>query len=378
MSNQAHHTASQLFEQLDHLASPVFVLEPDQDDVPRYVAFNAHARAIAARPLEDYLGRTAEDIYDGAYGRTAFARHCEVLRTGKPMTYEIELPINGITRAIRTTLVPNVTPEGVRRLFGTSVDLTAARESREAKVSLDTMATEMEQFVAMAAHDLRAPMRNMGLIAELLRDGFIDKGDGKLELIEMIEDIANKSMELISDVLSHAHAVDAVSAETTFNFAALCRDICDVLDPQENHRFTYTAVEIHADRTAYQIGLRNLIDNAIKYGNREHLKIDITVQRSENQMLDILLSDNGEGFSESALKFLNGGAFRVESGYGLLGVRRMVQARGGTMSAGNASVGTGAIVRLSLPGAWVSATNSLGDPLEGWMQNTPQPSPKIA
>ena len=80
--------------------------------------------------------------------------------------------------------------------------------------------------------------------------------------------------------------------------------------------------------------------------------------------------DAERGFAESAIRFINGGGFRVDSGYGLLGVRRMVQARGGSMSAVNSEDGTGAVIRFSLPGEWIGATNSLGDPLEDW---TPMP-----
>lgn len=94
------------FSQLDFIASPVFVLETDPSGTPRYVAFNTTARAIADRPLIDYLGNTAREVYPGAFGLTAFEHHCEVAKSGHPMTYKLELPVAGQTRSIRTTLVP--------------------------------------------------------------------------------------------------------------------------------------------------------------------------------------------------------------------------------------------------------------------------------
>ncbi|MGB3244472.1 MAG: PAS domain-containing sensor histidine kinase [Sulfitobacter sp.] len=365
-------------DDLDFVASPVFVLEPDAQGCPRYVAFNATARAISKRPLADYLGRTALEVYPGGLGRTAFERHKEVARTGQAITYEIDLPIGGTTRAVRTTLMPQKRPDGLCRLFGTSADLTEERKSLVAQVSIKTIATEMEQFVSMAAHDLRAPMRNIALIADMLRDGFVDQGDGKLELIDMLEEVADKSKSLIADVLSHANAIDTTQTTKVFNFAALCRDLCDVLDPHGQHHFTYTAVELKADRTAFQIAVRNLIDNALKHGNRDGMHIDITVQRGKSGMLDVILTDDGKGFSDAALAFLNGGAFRVDSGYGLLGVRRMIAARGGTMSAGNAAKGQGAVIRFSMPGAWVTPTHSLGEALPCWSPDTIQPNSKSA
>jgi len=355
------------FTNLDFVASPVFVLRLDASGIPRYVAFNANARATSGKPLSHYLGKTAQEVYEGAYGLTAFKRHCEVATSGQPMTYEIDLPLKGETRIIRTTLLPRRDENGrVTTLFGTSIDLTQERNNDEAHASLKTVTTEMEQFVAMAAHDLRAPLRNVAMIADMLNEGFVDHGDGKAELIEMLETISSKSMSLISDVLDHARAIEVVDTRTKFNFAALCRDICDVLDPHALHQFTYTAVELVADRTAMQIAVRNIIDNAIKYGQRDALKIDIIVQRGDDGMLDVVMTDSGAGFGEAALRFVNGGGFRVESGYGLLGVRRLVESRGGTLTANDLEDAKGAIIRFSLPGEWVGATNSLGDLLANW------------
>ncbi len=350
------------FCQLDQISSPVFVLETDQIGEPRYVAFNAFARQISGRPLSDYIGRTAAEIYGGSLGRTARERHREVAASRRTMTYEIDLPLAGTQRSVRTTLVPVPSDDGEScLLYGTSIDLTQERSTHEARVTFDTIATEMEQFIAMAAHDLRAPMRNMAQIAQLLRDDFVDHGDGKAELIDLMEEVAAKSMALITDVLNHAHAVDVSDTTCGFNFAALCRDICDVLDPHGQHRFTYPSVEISGDRTTFQIGMRNLIDNALKYGGRDSLNVDVSLTEGAPGMLDIVLTDDGAGFDTAALEFLNGGRFRTDSGYGLLGVRRMVLARGGKLTAGNRISGPGAVVRFSLPGQWIGLTHSLGD-----------------
>lgn len=350
------------FTHLDYVQFPVFVLVVRDDGVPVYITLNAFGRAIAKRPLSDFVGRSALDIYPGAFGRTAYARHCEVADKGAAMTYELDLPLGGVTRAIRTTLVPCRDDTGaVRYLYGTSQDVTADRATHEARISYETVMAEMEQFIALAAHDLRAPMRNIALLADMLREDFVDYGDGKLELITMMEDVATKSMALISDVLSHARAgAPNESAAATFNFAALCRDICDVLDPQGHHSITSTQADLTTDRTALQIVLRNLLDNAIKYGGRAALEIDITVRAAAEGTLAVTLTDNGVGFSDPAIVFLDGGALKIDSGYGLLGVRRLIAARQGEICATNSETG-GAVIRFTLPGTWAGATASLGD-----------------
>ena len=78
-------------------------------------------------------------------------------------------------------------------------------------------------------------------------------------------------------------------------------------------------------------------------------------------MVEVTLTDNGKGFSDAALEIMNGGRFRVDSGYGLFAIKRLITARAGTLVARNLPQGTGAVVRFSLPGEIVGVTESLGD-----------------
>ena len=176
--------------------------------------------------------------------------------------------------------------------------------------------------------------------------------------------------------MSQARATAPEAEATQFNFPSLCRDICDVLDPSGKHVFTSTPANIIADRTAMQIAIRNILENALKHGQKDQLEIDIWIQPGVPEMLDVMIIDNGRGFSQAALKFLNGGPFRTDSGYGLFGVRRLIQARGGTILARNAARNAGAVIRFSLPGKWIGATTSIGDPVRDWAATPAAPPPE--
>lgn len=350
------------YSDLDHISAPVFVLEMNADGLPVYAAFNAYALQMSGKPLADYIGRTAAEVYPQAFGRRALAHHCEVWETGVPTSYQIDLPVGNLIRTVRTTLRPDFDDAGkVVRLFGTSKDLTVEKQALEAKVQFDTLSSEMEQFVALAAHDLRAPMRHIATLADLLREELRECDDSKSEIIDMMENISAKSMDLIADVLAHAEIGGSDSVETVFSFPALCHDICDVLDPQSCHRITTSTATLCTDRTALQIALRNVTENAIKHGSNAALEIDIAVQDGLPGMIDITVADNGLGFNEGALKMMNGGRFKVDSGYGLFGVKRLIAARGGILVARNNDDAAGAIVRFSLPGECISMTAPLAN-----------------
>lgn len=338
------------FSQLDHVPTSIFVLRVTDDGRPVYAALNAFALEFAGRPLADWVGKTALEIYGGAMGQLAYDRHCAVVQSREPMTYDLELPMLTGTKSVRTSLNPVRDADGrVTLIYGTSNDHTNARQVQESQVQIETLTNEMEQFVAMAAHDLRAPMRNVGLLADMLRDGFVDHGDGKTELIDMLEDMAKKSLRLITDVLSHARATSVEDRTTEFAFPELCRDILAVLDPSSQHRLDTSEALLCADRAALQIVVRNLMENAIKHGGRDHLAITAQVTAKDAGCIEVTIADDGTGFENPGHRFLENGEFRIDSGYGLLGIRRLIKARGGTITAANKDEG-GGIVTFSLPG----------------------------
>lgn len=354
-------TSQHSYSDLDLVAAPIFVLKINDDGEPVYAAVNDFALKKSGRPLSDYLGRTALEVYPHAYGRTAYARHCGARDSGVATSYQLDVPIAGITRSVRTTLCPDLGDDGkVIRLVGCSTDLTTEKNAQDAKAQFNTLAAEMEQFVAMAAHDLRAPMRQISAITELLRDEMNEQNLGNNELLDTLNRIASKTMDLVTEVLQHVEVTAVRNPETVFSFPALCYDICETLDPTKVHNITTSVATLSTDRTVMQIALRNMIENALKHGHRDRLDIKIDVRQGLTGMLEVTLTDNGKGFSSDALKLMNHSQFRAESGYGLFAVKRLITARGGTLVAQNLPIQSGAIVRFSLPGFCIDQTAKTG------------------
>ena len=118
---------------LDQIEQAVFVLEPDSAGIPRYVAFNAHARADAQRREDEVLGRTVKDLFPGAESARIYQHHLRVLRTATALSYQCQLRQRGRLRQIQVTLRPVLSRDGqVRRIVGTTKDIAcrAAQEHR--------------------------------------------------------------------------------------------------------------------------------------------------------------------------------------------------------------------------------------------------------
>lgn len=340
---------------LDFVDHPVFVLEPDAAGIPRYVHFNAKACQGAGKVVGDVVGRTAIQVYAGRLGKVAYDHHVEVVKSGLPTAYEIQLPLADRERLVRTALRPELDDAGnTVRIYGSSNIVTDGHMFHKVTQELESISGEMEDFINLAAHDLRTPMRNVSLITEMLRDDFQDLGDGKLELIDVLETVADKALHLITDVLSYAQLTSVGEAQLQFDMQRLVADLMAVLDPMQGCVVRCAPDWVEADSTVMTLILRNLIDNSMKHAQAADgagpLDLSISVRDMLDGFVAIDVRDNGSGISDPALLFLAGGAFRVDSGFGLLGVRRIIHARGGTLKVNNRSQNTGAVVTFTLPG----------------------------
>ena len=340
---------------LDYVPSPVVVLDRQADGAFVYVWINRAATEFSGVSAEDILGKTPVEMFPGRQGRRLLAHQTGAVTTGKPRTYaySVRLPIG--ERWIETHLQPVADEDGqVGRLIAFMTDRTEEHTLEQAQAQSDTvirmLESDMERFVSMAAHDLRTPMRNVSQIAEMLREDFVDHGDGKLELIDMLEGVGVTASCLITDVLEYARASSVEQRLSRVDLAQLCNDIFAVLDPQGLHELTGGQGTFDTDGVALQIVLRNLVENAIKHSGRDRISLQVDCEGGKDGMLEFWVRDNGRGFEDPTIAFLDSGQFRDQSGFGLLGIKRMVTTRKGDIWAERRAEGTGAEVHFTLPG----------------------------
>lgn len=337
-------------DEVDQLGIAVFRIRVCADGTVPYDWWNAVAARLMDRPAAAIRGLDAREIFGGRFGRRAWDHHRRVAETGEGLTYRLTLPLPDGEREFQTVLNPVLEDGRVAWIWGSSTDVTGEQQARSADILRRTALEESEQFITMAAHDLRTPMRNIGIVVEELREGFEDLGDGKSELFDDLERIADRASRLIGDVLVHARAAAAARRGfETFSLAELCADIFGVLDPNGRADLAADDAWLTAERPTVQIILRNLVDNAMKHAGARALRLRIAVAPAEG-MLRFDVHDNGSGFDDPTLAFLDGGEFRYDSGFGLLGLRRLIEARGGTLGAANAAAG-GSVVTIRFPGA---------------------------
>ncbi|MGB0865423.1 MAG: ATP-binding protein [Granulosicoccaceae bacterium] len=340
----------EILEILDQVDAPIFILSRSSQDEPVYVAINTLVKEKAKLSREDWYGKTAKQIYPGKFGELAYTYHRECMASGKKASYELTIPLDGQDTHVRTVLIPKLDAEGkVERIVGTANIVDAEYKLREIQMREVELNVEMEQLISLSAHDLRSPMRNMHYLADMLREGFVDLGDGKLRLVELLQKVSKNTDALVGEIINFAQSSSTAESIEAFSLTSLCRKIISTLDPDNQHQSAVEDIEIFGDRISTQIVLRNLIDNAIKHNKDKSIFLEISAKATDSGF-EITVCDNGEGLADPSLLFKNEVPRVIDKSFGLFAISRLVRSRGGDIWACPRENCSGLAVVFSLPG----------------------------
>lgn len=210
---------------------------------------------------------------------------------------------------------------------------------------------DAETFISMAAHDLRTPMRNVKTLAQILLAEPETRGEKELRVLKILENLADSTSTLISDLLAHSNALNGTGEITSFNLGDLGRNLVKSVDPLENHKILFESGWIQGNETAFRIILHNILCEAIE--NAEPNPVDLSVGLDamvEQNVALISITAKGKAFTDPLLNFLSGAEMRTENSFRMLGVRRLVRSSGGSITGFRNMDTGGTVVRFKLPG----------------------------
>ena len=228
---------------------------------------------------------------------------------------------------------------GQGTIEGVMMDVSRIKES---VLDLQKANYELDNFVYHASHDLRAPLRSiMGLI-NLMR---LEKtASGKEHCLEMIEGSIKRLDNLVIDLLQisrgnrASNTMDEICMLAEVNNSIT--NFAHVEDSEDIRIITrvHQPVRFISDLTRIRIVLNNIISNAIKYRklNQEQSFISVEVH-VDKQGMEISVEDNGQGIAASRLSsifdmFVRATDHQQGSGLGLYIVKNVVEKLGGRIS----------------------------------------------
>lgn len=228
----------------------------------------------------------------------------------------------------------------------------------------------MEDFVAVAVHDLRQPLTALYGRAQLLARR-AQRGATAEELALAAMQVAGHAhrASVLSDMLLDLARIDTGAfalAQTSVDLVDLASQaIADVQFTAPNHFFQLDApasLAWIADAARLSQVLRNLLENAAKYAPAEAGPIRVEVRRIEadaGECAQIRISDRGVGVAEAELPQLFERTYRTAdaiargisgTGMGLYIARVVAEAHGGQIWA-EQHAGGGLAICLQLPEA---------------------------
>jgi signal transduction histidine kinase len=215
-------------------------------------------------------------------------------------------------------------------------------------------------FVADAAHELRAPLTILRTAAELwLEPGTVEDQE---EAAEQVLVQSTHLARLVDDLslLARADSGAVTVAHDRIEFGRLVADVVDGMallaeDRGVRLRVKADAAQVHGDASRLRQLLLILLDNALKHTPPDGV-IDIQVTRHGGHVR-LQVRDGGPGIDPADLSFVFDRFYRADrarsgegTGLGLAIGRWIVTAHGGTIRAAN-EVGGGAVFTVVLPRA---------------------------
>ncbi len=218
-------------------------------------------------------------------------------------------------------------------------------------------------FVANASHELRTPLASILGYVETLSDSSdsLDSPTSQ-KFLDIIEREAQRLQSLISDLMSlsrveaekHDLPTEEIALGSLVEQAA--RDAAGSLRVDRvEFALTYTP-SVRGDRQQLEQLVRNLVDNALKYGAPDaNVRVELAKARDDQARLSVI--DKGEGIAPDQIPHLTRRFYRTDpgrsrasggTGLGLAIVKHIVERHRGRLDIESA-LGTGTSVTVRLP-----------------------------
>jgi signal transduction histidine kinase len=211
-------------------------------------------------------------------------------------------------------------------------------------VKLERANRELEDFAAIASHDLQEPLRKIIVFGDLLQETTPDLHERSQVYLERMQNAAQRMQQLIRDLLLFSRVTTQRKPFEVVNFREIVEQVIEDLDMRISQAKGMVTIEdlpvLEAD--AFQIHqlFQNLIGNALKY-HREGVspRVTITSQLNGNGTWEIKLVDNGIGFDEKFIdrifkpfERLHGRSKYDGTGMGLAICQKIVRHHGGEIN----------------------------------------------
>jgi len=274
-----------------------------------------------------------------------------------PILYLAEMAQRISANADYTIRVPKPGNDEIGVLYDGFNDMLEQIQKRQE--DLERSNRDLDQFAYVASHDLKAPLRAIATLSGWIEEDLQDKlSPEAADQMRLLRSRVQRMDGLIEGILQYSRVGRLDSHGERVDVDHMLREIVEFLAPPDGFK-----VEIAPDmpvlvtkRMRLEQVFSNLINNAIKYHDREDGRVDVTVRRA-GRFFEFSVADDGPGIAEEhhdkvfmMFQTLQPRDQVESTGLGLSLVKKLVEEEGGSVSL-SSELGKGATFRFSWPAA---------------------------
>jgi signal transduction histidine kinase len=221
-----------------------------------------------------------------------------------------------------------------------------------------------QNFLAAVSHEFKSPLASVRLAAETLI--LRSKEPDTQRLAQRIVEDGDRLLRMVDNLLETTRLEEGRHAlsPTLVSVRSVTESAAAEMAERARHNGIELALHVPAqlaltvDRTALEMALRNLLDNAIKACIAGHGKsVNVRAERTDHGV-ELAVSDDGLGFPPQDAAMIFEKFYRLGdelrrstpgTGLGLYIVKRLVELSGGHISAESDGPGQGATVTIVWP-----------------------------
>lgn len=174
------------------------------------------------------------------------------------------------------------------------------QQSEQPNEEVEKVKKELESFVYIISHDLKAPLRGINTIAKWLLEDYADKFDdeGK-EQMNLLLGRVQRLNNLIDGVLQYSRVGRIKEGPVPINLNELVPNVIETLAPPENIKITIESElpTVMGERNRISQVFENLLGNAVRFMDKPQGQITVNCVE-ENGFWKFSVADNGPGIEE--------------------------------------------------------------------------------
>ncbi|MFK7838803.1 MAG: PAS domain-containing protein [Bdellovibrionales bacterium] len=179
--------------------------------------------------------------------------------------------------------------------------MTSIQALKEIQNQLENSNTDLANFAAIAAHEIKHPIRTIGNYLELIQISSQTLEEDNQDYFKKAIQTANETNVMIDNLLEYASLENAKLTLDTVNIEKLTKLIIRSLKQEIKDTQANITIEplhsIKADEIKIKTVITNLIQNALKYASDRPIEIKITMIENKDEWV-YCVQDNGRGIDD--------------------------------------------------------------------------------